>query len=97
MTLYVRSPNFDVLSVIITFLLTKIHRENILKITIKTISSEYNAKGIILVQVRLRTEVLCTTSSDHNSRPTFHVTGTPAVTTRPSVTKEYPLSIVQKE
>ena len=34
MTLYVTSPNFHVLSVIINFLLAKNHRENILKRTI---------------------------------------------------------------
>ena len=34
MTFYVASPNFDVLSVIINFLLAKNHRENILKRTI---------------------------------------------------------------
>ena len=34
MTFYVRSPNFDVLCVIINFLLAKNHRENILKRTI---------------------------------------------------------------
>ena len=34
MTFYVRSPNFDVLSVMINFLSTKNHRENILKRTI---------------------------------------------------------------
>ena len=34
MTFYVTSPNFDVLSVIINFLLAKNHRKNILKRTI---------------------------------------------------------------
>ena len=36
MTLYVTSPNFDVLIVIIIFLLAKNHRENILQRTIAT-------------------------------------------------------------
>ena len=38
MTFYVTSPNFDVLSLIIIFLLAKNHRENILT---RTISTEY--------------------------------------------------------
>ena len=53
---------------------------------------------LFVVQVRLRTEVLCTPSStrsgfefmttDHNS--TFHVTETFALTSRPSVASPFP-------
>ena len=42
MTFYVTSPNFQVLSVIINFLLAKNHRENILKRTIAKKSTFWN-------------------------------------------------------
>ena len=58
---------------------------------VPSMSVRFVAYKIFLVQVRLRTEVPCTPSSgfefmtsSHDS--TVHVTETPALTTRPSVT-----------
>ena len=47
MTFYVTSPNFDVLSVIINFLLAKNHPENILKRVIFLFWRRLNAKKIV--------------------------------------------------
>ena len=60
------------------------------------IYTEIKEEDIYLVRVRLGTEVLripsstrlgfeLMTSKNHDSRPTLHVTETPALTTQPSV------------
>ena len=54
MTMYVTSPNFNILIVVINFLLAKNHRENILQRTIYIVSRERKLVDSLAVVENLR-------------------------------------------